>query len=174
LRPLFRLDPGWLFLITGIVIIAAVVLIPARQDLANTTWELDRASAIRDHRLQRLDRYGQFIDGLRRGDEAVLLSVAALHQNKTSTDRFPLYTPPDPALTSASVFPALEPDPLVVPKKPEQTSLIGRLTVSDRTRLWVIFAGAICMLIGLVPGRGEVDDQPIADDAGGTPEPQPA
>lgn len=156
-RPLFRLDPGWLFLMAGCAIIGATVLIPAKLDLDQAVWQRDRAIAIEGHRLERLERYGAYLDALRREDESVVLSLAALKLNKSPEDRVPLGPFIDPASTSASVFPALEPPPLELPPAPSQAvrnpraSTLERWTTDETIRLWLIGAGVLCALVGLLP-----------------------
>jgi hypothetical protein len=153
--PLFRFDPGWLFLGAGIVTLAATVLIPAQHDLDIANWQRDRANIIEKHRLERIDHYAQYLRAIDQRDESVLLSLASVQLNASPTDRVPLNPPSDPASLSASVFPHLEPAPAVLPDKPvvtERSSLLARLlTINDHTRLWLLASGVLSILIGLLP-----------------------
>ncbi len=153
-KPLFRFDPGWLFLISGVAILAATVLIPARQELAVAAWSRDRALAIEKHRTDRLNRYTTYLKAVERGDESVLLSLAASQLNMSPIDRVPLSAMADPGVTNASVFPDLEPDPVRIAEKPvinEQSSTLTRWTTSDQWRLWLMAGGILCVMIGLLP-----------------------
>jgi hypothetical protein len=164
--PLVRLDPGWLFLLAGLAVLAATVLIPAYDDLAQARWQRDRALAIEQHRVQRLERYGAYLDALDRRDESVVLSLAAEQLNKVPVGRQPLLPPADPGTRSASVFPMLEPEPLRLPTVQAQDSTLARLATGDRTRLWLIAGGALCVLLGVLPpaaGQSEPADEPAAD-----------
>lgn len=164
--PLFRFDPGWLFLLSGLAIIAAVSLIPAQHDLQQALWQRDRALAIEGHRLQRLERYAAYLAALRDNDQSVLISLAATQLNVSPVDRIPLEPMGEIARTSASVFPSLEPDPLKLPLKPpaeddsqrHKLSILERLSINDSSRLWLIAAGMLCTLLGLLPAttRGRV------------------
>lgn len=164
--PLFRFDPGWLFLLSGLAIIAAVSLIPAQHDLQQALWQRDRALAIEGHRLQRLERYAAYLAALRDNDQSVLISLAATQLNVSPVDRIPLEPMGEIARTSASVFPSLEPDPLKLPAKPpaeddaqrHKLSILERLSINDSSRLWLIAAGMLCTLLGLLPAttRGRV------------------
>jgi len=152
--PLFRIDPGWLFLLSGIVIIAATVLIPAQHDLDVARWQRDRAAVIEKHRLERLEHYGKYLKALDCGDESVVMSLAAVELNASPVDRVPLNPRQDPASMTASVFPQLEPEPAVLPPKPVVTgrsSILARWTIDDHTRLWLLAGGVLCILIGLLP-----------------------
>jgi hypothetical protein len=156
-RPLFRIDTGWLFLTAGCAIIAATVLIPAKLDLDQALWQRDRAIAIEGHRLERLARYGAYLDALRREDQSLVLSLAALKLNMSPVDRVPLGPFIDPATTSASVFPGLEPPPLEIaaapipPARNPRASTLERWTTDETVRLWLIGAGVLCALVGLLP-----------------------
>lgn len=169
MRPLVRLDPGWLFLIAGIATLAATVLIPAAADLDEARWQRNKALAIERHRLDRLERYGQYLAAVQRGDEDVTLSLLATQLNLSPVARIPLTPVVDPGRTNASPFPALEPDPLTLPERSplqEHPSILLRLTTSDHHRLWLIAGGVFCTLIGLLPpvvrrwDRSESDPAP--------------
>lgn len=153
-RPLFQLDAGWLFLIAGIGLLGATVLVPAAADLAEAEYQRNRALAIERHRQVRIERYGQYLAAVLRADEDVVLSLTAMQLNRSPVDRIPLMPEPEPGKTSASPFPALEPPPLVMPERPadqQRPSILTRLTTNDHHRLWLIAGGVVCVLIGLLP-----------------------
>ncbi len=153
-RPLIRLDAGWLFLMAGLCTLAATVLIPAQHDLDLARWQRDRAAAIERHRLDRIERYGTYLQAVQNDDECVVLTLAAVQLNRSPVDRVPLSVRAEPGNTSASVFADLEPPPAVMPPKPvvgERSSMLARWTINDRTRLWLLAGGVLCVLIGLLP-----------------------
>jgi hypothetical protein len=153
-QPLFRFDPGWLFLLAGLLTISITVLIPAQHDLDIALWQRERAAVIEKHRLDRIERYAQYLKGLESGDESVALSLAAVQLNKSPVDRVPLNPRQNPANVSASIFPHLEPPPAVLPGKPavtDRSSLLARWAINDHTRLWMLAAGVLCILLGLLP-----------------------
>ena len=146
------LDPGWLFLIAGLVLLTATVLIPAYDDLDDARLYLKRAQAAEDHRIARLERHRNYIDALDRGDEALILSLAAMQLNKAPLGTLLLQSGGDPSTRSASVFPALEPPPLVLPTKQDtEQSMLHSLATGDLTRLGLIGFSSLCILIGLLP-----------------------
>jgi hypothetical protein len=152
--PLFRFDPGWIFLICGVLLIAATVIIPARHELALAQWSRDRALAIEKHRTDRLTRYGAYLKAVETGEESVLLSLAASQLNMSPIDRVPLAAPTDPGITNASVFPDLEPEPVQIPSRPvinERSSMLARWTTSEQWRLWLLAGGTLSIMIGLLP-----------------------
>lgn len=156
-RPLFRLDAGWLFLIAGLAVVSATILIPASLDLSESRWQKDKALAIERHRQTRLERYGQYLAAVQRGDDDLMLSLMATQLNMSPAARVPLMPPEDPRAVSASPFPGLEPEPIDLPERPaweSNPSLLVRLTTNDRHRLWMLASGAVCILIGVLPTIG--------------------
>jgi hypothetical protein len=150
-RPLVSIDAGWLFLLAGLAILVSTMLIPAYDDLAEAEWQRDRAVAIERHRLDRLGRYGAYLDAVQRGEESVVLSLAAEQLNKVPVGWRPLGQVPDPALRGASVFPPLEPPPLRVEPRLRVDSLLSRLATGEQSRLWMLVAGSVCVLLGVLP-----------------------
>lgn len=144
------LDPGWLFLISGLVILAATVLIPAKNDLDEARFYLDRALAVEKHRLDRIERYVGYLDALDKGDEGTILALAAMQVNKTP-DGNVLLMSEEPSRRSASVFSQLEPPPMVLPERRVERSRLETWCLSDTPRLIMTAAGAMCVLIGLLP-----------------------
>jgi hypothetical protein len=151
-KPLIPLDTGWLFLLPGLVVLSATLLIPALDDVREAKWKRDRVLAIESHRLERLQNYIEYLDAVDRGEESVVLSLVASQLNMVPDESIPIAPPSDPGRASASVFPELEPEPLFLRDAPpkENRSLLARLATGDRSRLWMIVLGAVCVLIGLL------------------------
>jgi hypothetical protein len=155
--PLIPLDSGWLFLLPGLVVLCATILIPALDDVDDAKFKRDRVLAIEQHRLDRLQNYIDYLDAVDRGDESVVLSLVATQLNMMPEEAIPISPPTDPARTSASVYPELEPPPLLVRDAPpkHERSLLTRLAIGEKSRLWMIVVGAVCVLIGLLPAAGD-------------------
>lgn len=150
--PLFRLDPGWLFLGAGLVLLSATVLIPAVDDLAEARWHRDRAIAVERWRSQRLANHSDYLDALERRDPSLVLSLASTQLNLAPADRRVMVdAAASGRVPTASVFPALEPKfaPAERPRRPD--SLLQRLAGGDQTRLWLFIGGAMLVLVGLLP-----------------------
>lgn len=155
------LDPGWLFLAAGLALLGAVLIIPAQDDLREAEFLRDRALAIEAHRQSRLDRYQEYIAALDRQEPSLVVALAASQLNEIPADRSPLIEDHEAATASASVFPALEPPPLVLPERAKVDSMLQRWSTDDRSRLWLIAGGAFCVLLGLMtraPEPGEPDE----------------
>ncbi len=145
------LDPGWLFLLAGVAVLAATVLIPARRDLEETQFYLERALLVEQHRLKRLENYVSYLDALDRGDEGTIAALAAIQLNKAPAGTTLLVSTGDVAKTSASVFGGLEPPPLVLPEPTVERSRLETWCLDSTIRLWLTAGGALCVLIGLLP-----------------------
>ncbi len=143
-------DPGWLFLLAGLAILAATVIVPAQMDLRKARWLRDRALAVEAHRQQRLERYREYLSAIENKEPSLVLSLAASQLNMIPADREAIPGSAHP-LRDASVFPALEPPALELPEYHAVDSLLVRWTTDDHKRLWLIGAGALCVLVGLLP-----------------------
>ena len=89
-----------------------------------------------------------------------MMALAASQLNLIPQGRTIALQTPDllSAPQRASIFPTLEPGPLVLPERRTTGSLLERLTGSDLTRPWLIAGGALCLLMGLLP-RGDFRDR---------------
>ncbi|MBL9032922.1 MAG: hypothetical protein JNM80_14595 [Phycisphaerae bacterium] len=148
--PIAYLDPGWLYLLAGLALLGATVLIPALEELAQVRHERDRALALERHRLARLERYEGYAEAVRREDPSLVIALAAAQLNQIPDNRTLVIEPLDQA-RGATVFAGLEPPPLVLPDRPRVDSILQRWTTSDSARPWLIAAGAVCLLVGLLP-----------------------
>lgn len=149
-RPL--LDPGWLFLIAGVALVAVTVIIPAMNDLEEAKFYKHRLETVQKHRADRLANYSAYLGSLQRGDENLLSALAATQLNKAPEHLELLDPASESPGKSVSIFPALEPPPLVLPTyKHEPRSTLERWATDDRSRLWLLAGGAMCILIGLLP-----------------------
>ncbi|MBL0921950.1 MAG: hypothetical protein IBJ10_07460 [Phycisphaerales bacterium] len=143
------LDPGWLFLLPGLVILAATVMVPAQNDLYEAQLARAKSLIAEEHSARRLENYATYLDALRRGDEPLALALAATHLNLSPVGRTAVSMPND--RLDANPFSSLEPPaPAQVMLTPPDTAL-QRWTTNDRTRLWLTAGGAMCVLIGLLP-----------------------
>ncbi len=155
------IDTGWPFLAAGIMLLGATVLIPAMGDLDEARWQRERALALEQHRLERLDHYERYLAALDEGDPGLVQALAASQLNRIPEGRsviLPVHSSVGEVSSgagsgtgSASVFPMLEPGPVKLPSKAKADSVLSRLTSSDRTRAWLIAAGGLMLFLGLLP-----------------------
>lgn len=151
------LDPGWLFVIAGLTLLLASVLIPAAEQVREAYWQRDRALLVEKHRQERMTRYQEFATALESGEKPLVLALAASQLNQIPADRTPIgvgstkggYT--DIKAGSASVFPNLEPDPIELPEYRKFDSTLSRMVTNDKARPWVLVVGSVLVLAGLLP-----------------------
>ncbi|MFN0132952.1 MAG: hypothetical protein ACKVW3_10570 [Phycisphaerales bacterium] len=148
--PIAYFDPGWLYLLAGLALLAATVVIPAMDQLAQVRHERDRAMALEEHRLARLERYEQYAESVEREDPALVVALAAAQLHQIPDNRSLVLEPVD-AARGATVFAGLEPPALKLPERRRVDSILQRWTTSESARPWLIAAGAVCLLVGLLP-----------------------
>lgn len=134
---------------SGLVILSATVLMPAEDDLARARANRDRALALETHRSETLANHLAYLDGLTRGDETVLLSLAASQLNLAPSDREVIIAPVGGGSVSPLDRLGASYAPPLVSMPPD--SVLHRLATDRRARLWLIAAGAMCVLYGLLP-----------------------
>ena len=71
-RPLFTLDPGWLFLAAGLAMFVAVTLIPAHRDAHQLREQLTQLRAEEQYAYDRLRAYSTFLDEMDAPDAAMI------------------------------------------------------------------------------------------------------
>ncbi len=165
---LVRVDPGWLFVLSGAAVLCATVLIPAHDELAEAQHLRTQAQSLLAHRHERLDHHQKYLEALERRSETVLLDLARSQLNLIQADQSYIITPVDvvaePALVPATPFASLEPAPARASAgasfHPRDT-LLRRLTTNRKVRLWLIAASALSILFGLLPSA---EDSEQADD----------
>lgn len=149
--PLFRFDPGWLFIVAGVAIVAASVLIPARQDVVRAQWQRDRAIASERFHAERLGNYSTYLDAVHRHDPTVVVSLAATQLNLIPAGKQVMLSPGDLSLPPADVFAQLEPTFTDVPAPTPPRSLLQKWSTDPRTAPWLMAVGGLFVLIGLLP-----------------------
>lgn len=145
------LDAGWLFLVAGLALLGATILIPAADDLSYSKFLRDRALLIESHRQQRISRYEEFLHALEERNPTLLRSLAVSQLGLVPATQAPLLPVDGGSTSNVSVFPGLEPPELRLPEYRPVDSLLARWTRDDRARLWLILCGAVLVLIGLLP-----------------------
>jgi hypothetical protein len=145
------IDPGWLFLVAGIGIIAATVLIPAQEDLDEARWKREVALGHEFHRRERINRYEEYVSALDRREPSLVYALAASQLNEIPEDRGVIGGLGDARSANVSVFPALEPPPMESTERRKTVSYLQKLTTQDSTRLWMLAGGMACVMIGMLP-----------------------
>jgi hypothetical protein len=140
---------GWLYLAAGVGVLAAAALIPAQRQLERAGALRERAEAQVEARREMLAEAGERIAALTQPDEALLASLAQTHLNLAPEGARPLALRIERAAPAARPVARLSSNHQNV--QPLETSLLERLLTDSPSRSIVIVAGAVCVLIGLLP-----------------------
>ena len=108
-RALFDIDPGWPFVIAGLGLIVAGVLIPAQRDLHELRGSLEVHRALIEHSERRLDAYDRFVASVDGAEPQLVRRLAASQLNKMPADERPYLMLPSMNATVSDWIDASEP-----------------------------------------------------------------
>lgn len=145
------LDPGWLFLLAGIALLSATVLIPAFDQLAEAELQRARAQVSEARSAKRLGNYAQYRSALSRGDETLSVALVATHLGLAPADRTVMTVPGETTGEDLSPWPALEPAAAPVLYRVTPDTVLQRWATGDRSRVYLLAGGAMLVLLGLLP-----------------------
>ncbi len=160
LVPLFRVDPGWLFVIAGLAFIVAGVLIPAQRELHDLEQKLAVHLAFEARTLKQIEAYESFLKEINKPqpDEALVRRLAASQLNRMPKDAVPLLESPTlndtvPEWIEASV------DVKIPTPVPNPDTILSRLATGPK-RIWVLAMGAFLVFVGLMLAPSAVTARP--------------
>ena len=90
LTPTIRLDAGWLYVLAGLALCAAGILVPARRDLEDLRRQRDRLADERAIGDERAHAYETFLRLLEEDDPALIRRLAAAQLNLVPADETPV------------------------------------------------------------------------------------
>ena len=153
-----RAMPAWLFLISGLALLACVTIIPAQDRADEARWRSARARAMLEHGRLRLDRYERLEKALDAHDPSLVRSLIASQLNLVPADEVP-GGPADGAIVLTSSRPGsdisamIEPEMVALPARNIRTTRLSRLVTDPTSRLWVLGVGVFCCALGLIRRR---------------------
>ena len=146
--PLFRIDPGWPFVIAGLLLLVAGVLIPAQRDLHELSNSLAIHKAVEDRTVRQLAAYDRFLTDLDAAEPQLVNRLAASQLNLMPKDERSMLLVP--TLNSTVTDWIEDSEPMVMPTTSAYPdTLLSRLATGPR-RLWVLAAGAFLVFVGLM------------------------
>lgn len=160
-------DLGWLYLIPGIILVAAAVLIAAEDDLHEARFRRDEALAIERRHAERVNRYEAYARAVQRRDATVVRALVVGQLNATPTDLVEEHIPGLPVFDPAEIFASLEPPAAEPAHRVRTNSVLARWATDDSSRIWMLASGALCTFVGLLPPatRRRDDQSRWTDDA---------
>lgn len=154
--PLFRVDPGWPFLVAGLLLIAASAVVPEAEKVHGMRTQLAHLEHIESHNFTRMQACSRFVDDLNSNDPGLLRRLAASQLNLMPKGERPLLMASSIGATPTDWIEASVPMPPFEPA-PYPDTLLSRWTLGPM-RLWVIGAGAFAVFVGLVLTVGRRDE----------------
>ena len=165
-RAAILFDPGWMFLIAGLVLVASAALVPATYDLWVMRAQLKHLEAQEQENATRLAAYERFIGDLAQADPQLVRRLAASQLNLVPRGERPMI------VASTAQRPPLEwveasVEPVRAAVAPFPDSLLSRLTLG-RKALWIAGAGVMCIFLGLLsaPLRMRLPTRSSLEEAG--------
>ena len=147
---------GWLLLLPGVAILISTALIASGVELDRVHAERDRVLAVEVYERERLDRLDSYVAAMERPGKDLMRVLEATNLNRFGPGERAL--PFDRVSTNARarvVLATLDPPrpAILAGAQPERVpvSLLERWSTNNRSRLWLIGAGAALVLLGLVP-----------------------
>lgn len=158
------IDSGWLYLLSGLGLLAVVVLLPAQDGLGDLRWQEARLRAGVEREQERLQRYGEFIRAVDLEEPVVVERLVSANLNLGDPNREPVLRRVSP--NRGDVFSWIEPEPVQMEQPGRKSTLLRRLLAKPGLRPWLLAGSALCIFIGLLPPvRKTVEDDEGAEEA---------
>jgi hypothetical protein len=145
--PVLRVSAAWLFLLAGLLLAGAVMLVPAWRDVETVRFERDRLEAAAAYQTRRLAATRHMRTALSRPDAALQQRLIAWQLNLLPADQ----TAVARELHAGGILGWIDStvEPLVPPPPPPQPTPLEKL-VSGPRRLWVLAGAAVMIFVGLI------------------------
>ena len=143
----------WMIFSAGLVIVVAAVLLPMQEDLRLTRTERDKTLHMERAQNERIDRYKGFLNDLSSPDRQTVELLAMTQLGMIPENKSAIVMPGqrDDTLLIEAIEPNVE---AFKPVRREQTRL-ERLFANRDARIWLLGAGLVAVLYGLLPATKE-------------------
>ncbi|MCH2161592.1 MAG: hypothetical protein MK085_06925, partial [Phycisphaerales bacterium] len=149
-RSLFRLDAGWLFLVAGLAMLAAIVLIPEEEERRLQTERLDALQREGEVLTDRMRRLAYSLELLEQGDQDFHERVIESRLRRIRSDRSVQLVAESINGSIGDWADGLGAPPQVASRPQVHTMLSSML--GSGFRLWLLGGAALSIFIGLVLG----------------------
>lgn len=162
-QPLFRFDPGWLFITAGLVLCVAGVLLPAQRDLFALNQQLEDLRRQEQHLNERLHSHAKFLSAFEADHPVLTKRLAAVQLNLAPAGDTPVLLASGRTGAVADWIEAKAPPPPASQAKwPD--SILSRLATGPY-RLWLIGGSVLCVFMGLLTTSMPVRSRQEPDNA---------
>jgi hypothetical protein len=154
LLPRIRFGAGWLYVLAGLALCAAGILVPARADLEALRRQRDRLADEKAIAQKRVEAYESFLRLLEADDPALIRRLAAAQLNLVPEGEVPVLMA---ASRTATVTDWIDGNVSAAPRPtaPPRDTMLSRLVGGPR-RLWALAAGVVVVFVGLLLDDGRV------------------
>ncbi|MCA9296745.1 MAG: hypothetical protein KC983_09505, partial [Phycisphaerales bacterium] len=150
-KPLFTIDPGWLYVLSGLAICAACILLPNQKPIDELLNQQAAMETDRDFLVARLEAHARFLDRLEQGDPVLWRRLAASQLNILPTSDTPVLVNTASPPTVTDLIDASVPLPQAASLVSVSTSRLSAAATGPN-RLLFLASGALCLFVGLVLG----------------------
>ncbi len=160
------LDAGWLFVLAGLAVCGAALLVPAQQDLASVMSKRDQLEVHSMASMRQLMAYDAVLQGLQDQDPQLMRRLTANQLNLLPEGDTPILLDPERADGSFDRWVRESSKVEVPPAVEARETLLVRISTGPY-RLLVIAGGILCLFIGtLYRADGDISSarNPIADE----------
>jgi len=145
-----RIDFGWFYLVCGIVLTVAAIVLPAHQELHTLQLKRDRIQENLADLEYRVQIYSEFIQDLEKNDPELRQRILEMQFN-LETAGTPIVIDASASQTPLEWVAQRSRRDRVLPFQVERSSILSGLS-SGRSRLLLVGAGAFAMFIGFLKG----------------------
>lgn len=154
--PIARFSPGWPFLIAGLIVVGAVMLVPAWRDVQSVRLERDRLQAVVDYEARRVEATEAMLAAVESGDPELERRLIAWQLNLLPAGDVALAREVHAGGVLGWIDDTVDPVADTLPPPPASTL---EWIVSGPARLWVLAAGVLMVFVGLVGFGFDGDSQ---------------
>ncbi len=143
------LDPGWLFVLGGLVICSASLVVPAHMELVEAKQQLSALQSQEQWAVDRLAAYDQFMSQLDSEDPGLIRRLASRSFNMLPEGDTPILM--DVGASEASIEQWIESTVSSPPKEghARPSSMLATISTGPY-RPWFLASGVACIFIGLL------------------------
>jgi len=149
-KPVVVVDPGWLFIIAGLMMIASAMLIPPQMQLHSLRQKVG-SLRVQEHRShERLRAYSDFLATLEEEDAVLLKRLVAAQLNLIPQSEVPLLVAASAAEPVTTWIESTVRVPPHAASEFPRTRLVDLVTGPDRQ--WVLGGACVCLFMGILLG----------------------
>ena len=152
-----RLDFGWLYLLCGLVLTVAAIVLPARQDLEDLTSKKVSITSDFQELEYRVGVYQTFLEDVQVGKSQLTKRLIEMQFNK-SPDGASVVIDRSASKTPLAWVAQRAKRNRVLPMEVEQASTLSQFSFGQG-RLWLLGFGAFAIFVGLIYSPPDISEQ---------------